>query len=91
MSTTLPSRMYYFTTATADHNNVGGIWFNSLYKTAPTAAPSGTTGVNWVRVEVNTTANARFATGFTPNKSELFPFYSAAIAANFNLTQNPGY
>ena len=33
----------------------------------------------------------KYATGFTPGKSELFPLPNAAISANFNLTQNPGY
>ena len=83
--------MYFYTNTTSDNNNVGGLWYNSLYTTAPAAAPSGTTRVNWVRAEVNTTANARFATGFISGKSELLPFPQAARDANRNLAQNPGY
>lgn len=91
ISTTLPTRMYYFNNATADHNNIGGLWINSLYKTAPTSAPSGTTGVNWVRAEINTTALARFATGFVTGKGELLPVPNATRNANINFTQNPNY
>lgn len=90
-SASLPQSMYYITTSTADHNNIGGIWFNSLYNPAPASAPAGTTRVNWVRAEINTTANARFATGFITGKSELFPIPQPARDANANLTQNPGY
>jgi starch-binding outer membrane protein, SusD/RagB family len=87
----LPTRMYYYTNATADHNNIGGIWANSLYKKAPTSTPSGTTGVNWVRPEIVNATNFRLATGFTLNKSELFPLPGAALTANSHLSQNPGY
>ncbi len=49
------------------------------------------TAVTWVGAAVNTTALARFATGFVTGKSELFPLPQAARDANFNLAQNPGY
>ncbi len=91
ISAGLPSLMYYITNTTSDDNNMGGLWKNSLYFPAPTSTPSGTTKVNWVRVEVNTTANARFATGFTPNRSELLPIPQPARDANPNLSQNPNY
>lgn len=87
----LPQYMYFYPTATTDHNNIGGIWATSLYQPSPASTPAGTTRVNWARGEVNTTSNARFASGFTPGKSELLPFPQPAIDANFNLEQNPGY
>ena len=91
ITNTLPVFMYYNTGTTSEDPNVGGLWFNSLYKTAPTSTPSGTTRVNWARGEVNTTANARFATGFITGKGELLPIPQAAIDANKSLVQNPNY
>ncbi|MGI8637210.1 MAG: RagB/SusD family nutrient uptake outer membrane protein, partial [Segetibacter sp.] len=84
----LPVSMYYRTTSAADNS---GIWFNSYYKPAPTATPSGTTKLAWISAAINTTANARFATGFVANKSELLPIPQNARDANPNLSQNPGY
>jgi hypothetical protein len=91
LTTALPNAMYYITNTTSEDPKVGGLWRNSLYKTAPTSTPSGTTKVNWVRAEVNTTANARFATGFVTGKSELLPLPQPAIDANKSLIQNPKY
>lgn len=91
ISANLPTFMYYYSSTTSDNNNVGGLWFNSLYKTAPASTPAATTRVNWVRAEINTTALVRFATGFISGKSELLPIPQPAKDANFNLTQNPGY
>ncbi len=91
ISTTLPIRMYYYSSTTSDNNNVGGLFFNSLYKTAPTATPAGTTSVVWLSAAINTTAVSRFATGFTTGKGELLPIPQPARDANINLTQNPGY
>lgn len=95
LTNTLPTRMYYNTGTTSDDNNMGGLWRNSLYKTAPTSAPSGTTGVNWVTSAIGTAGTGsplgRFATNFVTGKSELLPFPNAALTANFNLKQNPGY
>jgi hypothetical protein len=48
-------------------------------------------GVAWANAAVNTTAAARFATAFTPGKSELFPLPQPVRDANPNITQNPGY
>lgn len=84
----LPTVMYYRTGSTADDMN---LWFNSFYRTAPTSTPAGTTRVTWLGTTVNTTTLARFATGFTTNKSELLPIPQAQVIANYNLTQNPRY
>ncbi|MEO7310229.1 MAG: RagB/SusD family nutrient uptake outer membrane protein [Chitinophagaceae bacterium] len=84
----LPVSMYYKTTATGDDK---AIWSNSFYVTAPASTPAGTTKVAWISAAINTTALARFATGFVANKSELFPLPQPVRDANFNLAQNPGY
>ncbi len=91
ISTTLPISMYYYSTTTSDNNNIGGLFYNSLYKTAPTSTPAGTTKITWLSAAVNTTALSRFATNFTTGKSELLPIPQPARDANFNLSQNPGY
>ncbi len=88
---TLPTSMYYITNTTSDNNNMGGLWFNSLYKPAPGTTPAGTTKVAWISAAINTTALSRYATGFTTGKSELLPIPQPARDANVNLTQNPGY
>uniref|UniRef100_UPI00258D46C3 RagB/SusD family nutrient uptake outer membrane protein n=1 Tax=Hydrotalea sp. TaxID=2881279 RepID=UPI00258D46C3 len=84
----LPKSMYYYKTATGDDYT---IWANSLYKPAPSTTPANTTKITWVSSAIATTALARFATGFTPNKSELLPIPQPARDANYNLSQNPGY
>ncbi|MBK6936708.1 MAG: hypothetical protein IPH18_07340 [Chitinophagaceae bacterium] len=92
LSTSLPLSMYYYSATTSDNNNIGGLWYNSLYKTAPTATPSGTTKVTWLGSAVNTTCAARYATGYVTGKGELLPLPQPAIDANPNLRpQNPGY
>ncbi len=91
LTANLPIAMYYITTSTSDNNNIGGIWNNSLYKTAPTSTPSGTTKVVWVTSAINTTAVSRYATGFVTGKGELLPIPQPARDANFNLSQNPNY
>jgi hypothetical protein len=94
-STTLPIAMYYITTSTSDNNNIGGIWNNSFYKTAPTTTPAGTTKVVWLSAAIatagTTSSVGRYATGYTANKSELLPIPQPARDANANMTQNPGY
>jgi hypothetical protein len=87
----LPISMYYFSSTASDDNNVGGLWYNSLYKTAPTATPTGTTKVVWLSAAINTTALFRFATGFVTGKGELLPIPQPAKDVNINLSQNPGY
>lgn len=91
LTNTLPISMYCITNTTSDVLSIGGMWFNSLYKTAPTSTPSGTTKVTWLSSAINTTCVSRYATGFISGKGELLPIPQPAIDANFNLTQNPGY
>jgi hypothetical protein len=95
LTTVLPISMYYFTTSVSDDNNIGGLWSNSLYKTAPTATPSGTTKVVWLSTAIATAGTTsplgRYATGFVTGKGELMPIPQPARDANANLTQNPGY
>ena len=91
ISTTIPTSMYYFTATTSDNANIGGIFANSLYKTAPGSTPAGTTKITWASTSINTTVIARLATGFTAGKSELLPLPQPTIDANYNLKQNPGY
>lgn len=89
---TLPISMYFRTVSTSDDNSInGGLWVNSFYKAAPTATPAGTTKIVWLSAAINTTALVRYATGYTPGKSELMPIPQPARDANINLTQNPGY
>ena len=94
---TLPTSMYFKNNATSDEN--AQLYANSFYKPTPSATPSGTTKVAWIstptssapRNAIGTVNKDRFATGFTPGRSELFPIPQPARDANFNLTQNPGY
>ncbi len=88
LTATLPTYMYYKNSNTSDNAN---LWFNSFYGPHPTSTPAGTTRVNWLTAAINTTAVARYATGYTAGKSELLPLPQPARDANFNLTQNPGY
>lgn len=88
LTATLPTYMYYKNSNTSDNSN---LWFNSFYVPHPTSTPAGTTRVNWLTAAINTTAVARYATGYTAGKSELLPLPQPARDANFNLTQNPGY
>ena len=95
LTTALPIRMYLNTGTTSDDNNMGNMWRNSLYTTAPTSTPSGTTSINWVTNAIGAAGTGsplgRYATNFTPGKSELLPLPNAALTANFKLVQNPGY
>ncbi|MCX6315784.1 MAG: RagB/SusD family nutrient uptake outer membrane protein [Bacteroidetes bacterium] len=91
LTNTLPVRMLYFSSTASDNNNIGGLFANSLYRTAPTATPAGTTSVTWLSAAINTTAVSRFATGFVTGKGELLPIPQPARDANFNLSQNPNY
>lgn len=88
ISSTLPTSMYYNQNSTADDYT---LWRNSFYMPAPASTPSGTTRVNWIHSSINTTNAARYASGFTPGRSELLPLPNAAVGANPNLVQNPGY
>jgi hypothetical protein len=95
LTSSLPSKMYYNTGTTSDDNNIGGLWRNSLYKTAPASTPSGTTSVNWVTNAIGAAGTGsplgRYATNFVSGKSELLPLPNAALTANTSLKQNPGY
>ncbi len=95
LTVNLPLRMYVITGTTSDNNNINGIYRNSLYTTAPTATPSGTTLVNWLNVSINAAGTnspvGRYATGYVTGKGELLPIPQPARDANPNLTQNPGY
>lgn len=95
LTNTLPIRMYVNTGTTSDNYNIGFMYRNSLYKTAPTSTPSGTTSVNWLTTAINAAGTnspvGRFATGFTTGKGELLPIPQPARDANRNLSQNPGY
>jgi hypothetical protein len=86
--TNLPLFVYLRTGSQADDFS---IFANSLYRPAPTTTPAGTTRLPWLSTQINTTSLARFATGFTPGRSELFPIPQTARDANFNLSQNPNY
>jgi hypothetical protein len=94
-STTLPASMYYITNTVSDISNVGGLWFNSLYKSASASTPAGTTKVAWVSSAIATVGTSsplgRFATGFVSGKSELLPIPQPTRDANIKMTQNPGY
>jgi len=83
-----PTRMFFRNNSTADDRT---LWANSFTAPSPSSTPTGTTGVNWINAILNTTVLQRFATGYTAGKSELLPLPQAAIDANFNLKQNPGY
>lgn len=87
-SNALPLNIYLKSPTTADDFS---IFANSLYRPSSTTTPAGTIRLVWLAAGINTTALARFATGFTPGRSELFPIPQSVRDANFNLTQNPGY
>jgi starch-binding outer membrane protein, SusD/RagB family len=88
MVNTLPTSMYFRNNQTADGVT---LWANSFYKPTPAATPTGTTKLAWLNSTISTANLARFATGFTLSRSELFPIPQPARDANFNLTQNPNY
>jgi hypothetical protein len=88
ISSTLPVSMLFRTNSQAEDAT---LFANSFYRPAPSATPSGTTRVAWLTSTISTANLARFATGFTPGRSELFPIPQPARDANFNLSQNPNY
>jgi len=93
----IPRFMYYKTSSTADNSS---IWANSLYWPGPTSSTAipGATRVNWVGTSSSTDPTSpiivnivpRYAIGFTPNKSELFPIHQSDISLG-KLTQDYGY
>jgi starch-binding outer membrane protein, SusD/RagB family len=90
--TNVPQYMYW-------KNNGEEIqWYDSFYKPSVATTPTGWTRMDW-RQHL-TTASAidgkplwqGFASFFTPNKNELFPFDQATMDAyQGKLKQNPGY
>jgi hypothetical protein len=88
LTNTLPLSMYFKSSSTADD---GTLWSNSFYKPTPAATPSGSTKLAWLNATITSATLSRFATGYTPGRSELFPIPQTARDANFNLTQNPNY
>jgi hypothetical protein len=97
LTAALPVRMFYYSSTASDNNNMGGLFFNSLYKTAPpaTPVPPGTTSVVWLSSAIAAAGTnspvGRYATGFVTGKGELLPIPQPARDANANLIQNPGY
>lgn len=95
LTSTLPIKMYVINNNTSDNNNIGGMYRNSLYKTAPASTPSGTTAVAWLTTAINAAGTnspvGRYATGYVTGKGELLPIPQPARDANVNLSQNPGY
>jgi starch-binding outer membrane protein, SusD/RagB family len=98
LTNNLPIRMYVTNNTTADNASMtvnGGMYFNSLYKTAPTGTPAGTTSTNWLTNAINAAVTnspvGRYATGFVTGKGELLPIPQPVRDANFNFTQNPNY
>lgn len=95
LTSTLPIKMYVINNNTSDNNNIGGMYRNSLYKTAATSTPSGTTAVAWLTTAINAAGTnspvGRYATGYVTGKGELLPIPQPARDANVNLSQNPGY
>lgn len=92
LTNTLPTSLYYITPSTSDVNTFGGgLVLNSLYKTAPSATPAGTTKITWIGTAINTTCAARFATGYVSGKGELLPIPQPVRDANYNMSQNPNY
>jgi len=86
---TYPTTMYYNKVTTTSFQ-----WLSSFYKPNYTPTPSTVTymGVNWLNPgNMTTTILTYYAIAFTPNKSELLPLPQAALDANPNLVQNPGY
>lgn len=94
----LPASLYFRARTSSDDLNIGNLVLNSLYTKAPSATPAGTTRVTWINStagSMSTTVLGHYATGFTPNKSELLPVPQDAITAygSFasNMPQNPNY
>jgi hypothetical protein len=87
--------MYAINNTLADINSINGLFANSLYRTAASATPTGTTSVVWLSTAITATGTnspvGRFATGYNAGKAELLPIPQPIRDANPNITQNPGY
>lgn len=95
VSATLPARMYAINNTLSDVNSINGLFANSLYRTAASSTPTGTTSVVWLSTAITATGTnspvGRFATGYIAGKAELLPIPQPIRDANPNITQNPGY
>ena len=95
VSATLPAKMYAINNTLSDVNSINGLFANSLYKTAASSTPTGTTSVVWLSTAITATGTnspvGRFATGYIAGKAELLPIPQPVRDANPNITQNPGY
>ena len=89
----LPASAFYKTTSTIA---TGVVWGNSLYAPNSFSSLTGYTKVAWVTSAIagvlsSSGSSNAFAADFKPNHSELLPIPQAAIAADYNLTQDYGY
>ncbi len=80
----LPVYAYYKT------NSEDLVWYGSLYEPSPAIGPEGYTMVNWT-ASLNVAFANQVASGFQPNRSELFPLPQAFINANPKIKQDYGY
>jgi hypothetical protein len=89
----LPDSVFYKTTSTS----ATGIQFGtSLYAPRTISSLSGYSKALWVNsaianVLMQTGSSNGYAFDFKPNHSELLPIPTAALQANYNLTQDYGY
>jgi hypothetical protein len=92
----VPLFMYYYKTTTADNSS---IWATSYYAPGPSGSNDipNATRVNWsgtstagAESPIKTVTLARYAVGFTPNKSELFPL-PTEVLTNGRLQNDYGY
>jgi hypothetical protein len=91
-----PKTLYFKSrTSSDDATWGGGLILNSLYKTTPTPAPSGSYSITWFASTTGATVLAHYATGFLTLRSELLPIPQDAITAygsfSANMPQNPNY
>lgn len=111
MSATLPKTMYYYAYSTGDDitnlpvtagsTTTTSLFANSLYKAAPSTAPTditvttsktATAKVSWLGYSgINGSFTNIFAYAFKTNHSELLPLHTSTLAANYALTQDYGY
>ena len=90
LTTTLPARMYYYSSTTSDNSNIGGLYFNSLYKAAPSSTPQALpVPPGFISHQHNLCI--KFATGYVTGKGELLPIPQPVRDANPNMSQNPNY
>lgn len=99
----IPKYMYYYTAGPNAQADNFSIYANSLYNPGPTSTSAipGATRVIWTQISNGPSSSTsddildlngplRFAPGFTPNKSELFPIHQQDITEG-HLIQDYGY